>query len=111
MEDDSFEARFARFKKQQAATKSAGAGSDNGDDGDDAGDGESVDTLGRLPSLPVIGGKRRRKGTSDASGYSLSSSAMFRNAGLTDLDERYDQVCTPPLTSAVSHACLDRETV
>ena len=53
---------------------------------------EGGDTVGALPKLLVVGGKRRRKGTSDASGYSMSSSSMFRNEGLTLLDERFDQV-------------------
>lgn len=82
-EDDSWEARFARF---QAAQKHAPPGvlSDT--------DSEGGDTVGALPELSVIGGKRRRKGASDASGYSMSSSSMFRNEGLTTLDERFDQV-------------------
>ncbi|EEB89686.1 hypothetical protein MPER_12189 [Moniliophthora perniciosa FA553] len=43
--------------------------------------------------MSVIGGKkRRRKGTSDASGYSMSSSSMYRNEALKTLDERFDQV-------------------
>ena len=52
---------------------------------------EGGDTLEQLPSISVIGGKKRRKGTSEASGYSMSSSSMFRNEGLTLLDERFDQ--------------------
>ena len=58
-------------------------------DGSDGGD-----TVGSLPAMSVIGGKgkRRRKGTSDASGYSMSSSSMYRNEALQTLDERFDQV-------------------
>ncbi|KAL7285608.1 hypothetical protein ACG7TL_000712 [Trametes sanguinea] len=84
-EDESWEARFARFKQAQ---KSAPR--------DDASDldaySEGGDTIGTLPRLPVIGGKRRRKGASDASGYSMSSSSMWRNEHLTVLDERFDQI-------------------
>jgi len=86
-EDESFEARFAKFKKEQ---KSAPPPSDS--DSDLGGNSEGGDTIGRLPKLPVIGGKRRRKGTSDASGYSMSSSSMFRTEALVTLDERFDQV-------------------
>jgi len=44
--------------------------------------------------MSVIGGKRKksRKGTSEASGYSMSSSSMFRNEALQTLDERFDQM-------------------
>ena len=54
---------------------------------------EHGDTLGQLPSLSVLGAKKRkRKGTSDASGYSMSSSSMFRNEGLTRLDKQFERV-------------------
>ena len=57
------------------------------------GESEGGDTLGRLPSLSVLGAKKRkRKGTSDASGYSMSSSSMFRNEGLTSLDGQFERV-------------------
>lgn len=82
---DSWEASFARFKKEQ---KEAPPSSDSDDDLHS----EGGDTIGNLPKLPVIGGKRRRKGTSDASGYSMSSSSMYRTETLMTLDERFDQV-------------------
>jgi protein LTV1 len=63
------------------------------DDVDSDGYSEGGDTVGSMPQFSVIGGKKRRKGSSDASGYSMSSSSMFRNAGLTMIDERFDQVC------------------
>ncbi|KAH8094602.1 Low temperature viability protein-domain-containing protein [Cristinia sonorae] len=84
-QDESWEARFNAFKTAQ---NRRGPPSDDGTDLHS----ESADTVGTLPQLPVIGGKRRRKGTSDASGYSMSSSSMFRNEGLTTLDERFDQI-------------------
>jgi protein LTV1 len=58
----------------------------------DEGYSEAGDTVGSLPAMSVIGGKKRRKGTSDASGYSMSSSSMFRNKGLSTLDEMFDKV-------------------
>lgn len=77
--------RFAKFKKELRARVADGTVLD--------GASESGDTLGRLPSLSVLGAKkRRRKGTSDASGYSMSSSSLFRNEGLTSLDERFERV-------------------
>jgi len=63
--------------------------SGNSEDGFDS---DGGDTLGSLPAMSVIGGKRRRKGTSDASGYSMSSSSMYRNEALQTLDERFDQM-------------------
>ncbi|KZT04072.1 uncharacterized protein LAESUDRAFT_738030 [Laetiporus sulphureus 93-53] len=50
------------------------------------------DTIGALPQISVIGGKKRQKGTSDASGYSMSSLSMFRNEGLTLIDEQFDNI-------------------
>ncbi|KLO20785.1 Low temperature viability protein [Schizopora paradoxa] len=81
-----------RFKRFQLERKTRRDDEDDSDDDFDATRSEAQDTVGQLPKLPVIGGKRRRKGTSDASGYSMSSSSMFRNEGLTALDERFDQV-------------------
>ncbi|KAI0361122.1 LTV-domain-containing protein [Trametes cingulata] len=84
-EDESWESRFARFKQSQKSAPEQDASEFDGYS-------EGGDTVGTLPRLPVIGGKRRRKGTSDASGYSMSSSSMWRNEHLTVLDERFDQI-------------------
>lgn len=95
-EDADWEARFAKFKKVQAKEAAAAAASDDEDMYS-----EGADTIGNLPEFSVIGGKKRRKGTSDASGYSMSSSSMFRNEGLRTLDDRFDQVglhISPPST-------------
>ncbi|KAG6846065.1 hypothetical protein H0H87_006429 [Tephrocybe sp. NHM501043] len=83
-EEAGWEERFAQFKKAQKANQ---ARSDDGYDGSEGGD-----TVGTLPAMSVIGGKKRRKGTSDASGYSMSSSSMYRNEALQTLDERFDQM-------------------
>jgi protein LTV1 len=86
-EDISWEQRFSNFKKMQSGLGQSG----HSEDGCDS---DGGDTLGHLPEMSVIGGKgkRRRKGTSDASGYSMSSSSMYRNEALQTLDERFDQV-------------------
>ncbi|OCH90064.1 Low temperature viability protein [Obba rivulosa] len=83
--EENWEARFARFKREQRAAPPS-----DGSDLDAYS--EAADTVGTLPQFSVIGGKKRRKGASDASGYSMSSSSMFRNDGLTTLDERFDQI-------------------
>lgn len=80
-----WEQHFAQFKKSQQATARS-------DEGEDDLRTEGGDTVAGLPSISVIGGKKRRKGTSDASGYSMSSSSMFRNDALKTLDDRFDQV-------------------
>ncbi|KAG1850581.1 Low temperature viability protein-domain-containing protein [Suillus subalutaceus] len=82
--EDAGKRAFAQFKKEQ---KDAPPPSDS----DDELHSDGGDTIGTLPKLPVIGGKRRRKGTSDASGYSMSSSSMYRTETLMTLDERFDQ--------------------
>ncbi|EJD03733.1 Low temperature viability protein [Fomitiporia mediterranea MF3/22] len=87
--DEGWEARFAKFKKSlEAKIKEQQAESDLASDIRS----EGGDTVGHLPNISVIGGKKRRKGASDASGYSMSSSSMFRNEGLSLLDERFDQI-------------------
>ncbi|KAF8079061.1 Low temperature viability protein-domain-containing protein [Lyophyllum atratum] len=83
-EEGGWEERFAQFKRAQKIKQ---AQSDDGYDGSEGGD-----TIGTLPAMSVIGGKKRRKGTSDASGYSMSSSSMYRNEALQTLDERFDQM-------------------
>ncbi|PVF99862.1 Low temperature viability protein [Serendipita vermifera] len=83
-DEDDWQTRFAKFKLQQKSRIVDGSLID--------GQSEGGDTLGRLPSLSVAGAKkRRRKGNSDASGYSMSSSSMFRNEGLTRLDEQFER--------------------
>ncbi|KAF9015757.1 Low temperature viability protein-domain-containing protein [Cyathus striatus] len=82
----SWEERFAAFKKSHKQAEEDG-GTDDGFTS------EAGDTVNGLPAISVIGGKkRRRKGTSEASGYSMSSSSMYRNEALQTLDERFDQM-------------------
>ncbi|KXN88909.1 Protein LTV1 [Leucoagaricus sp. SymC.cos] len=85
--DLGWEERFARFKRSQARA-------DKNSTSDNEFASEAGDTIGGLPEITVIGGKgkRRRKGSSDASGYSMSSSSMHRNEALQILDERFDQI-------------------
>ncbi|KAF8604068.1 LTV-domain-containing protein [Ceratobasidium sp. AG-I] len=89
--EDDLVSRVAAFKKSQARVGETLSGNE-----DDFNYSEGGDTIGKLPSLPplsVIGGKRRRKGAgSDASGFSMSSSSMFRNDGLRGLDAQFDRM-------------------
>jgi protein LTV1 len=71
------------------------------DDDEDFGS-EGGDTIGELPETAPR--RSRRKVASDAgSGLSMSSSALFRNAGLQTLDERFDAVrrLSRPLVSSL----------
>jgi protein LTV1 len=93
-EEQSWEDRFKAFK---AAQKSGDVVPADMSEIDDAERSEMADTIGSLSNMTdmmVIGGKRRRgkRGPSDATGMSMSSSSMFRNQGLRDLDERFDKV-------------------
>jgi protein LTV1 len=92
--EETWEDRFKAFKESGKATLEEGSL-----DGDaEVERSEMADTLGSMVSglgdLTVKGGKKRRgkRGPSDASGMSMSSSSMFRNAGLRDLDDRFDKV-------------------
>jgi protein LTV1 len=81
-----WEERFALFRKNREDH-------DQKSTSDDEFAFEENDTIGSLLSISVIGGKgKRRRMGSDASGYSMSSSSMYRNQALQTLDERFDQV-------------------
>lgn len=89
--------RFKAFKAGHGAAAGAGAAGSASGGIDDAERSEMADTIGSLANrtdLMVLGGKKRRgkRGPSDATGMSMSSSSMFRNEGLRTLDERFDQV-------------------
>jgi len=85
VDPEDWQVAVRRFKQTQR-TRPDDAGSDVD------GYSEGGDTVGSIPQFFVIGGKKRRKGSSEASGYSMSSSSLYRNGGLTMIDERFDQV-------------------
>ncbi|VDB86918.1 unnamed protein product [Peniophora sp. CBMAI 1063] len=86
-EDASLEDRVAAFKRRQKS--SAAAAPASVDEDDDFGS-EGASTLGNLPTFSVIGGKKRRTGGSDASGFSMSSSAMARTESMRLLDDHFE---------------------
>ncbi|KAI0028583.1 LTV-domain-containing protein [Vararia minispora EC-137] len=88
-ENAGWEARFAAFKRKKEREALKAGLSDNDDN--EEGASEGADTVGRMPAFSVIGGKKRRRGGSDASGYSMTSSSMFRTDGLRLLDDRFEQ--------------------
>jgi protein LTV1 len=88
-------ARFATFKREQAR-KPTGTLSDSESE---------VDTVGQMPEFPAAGSRRRRRDTSDASGFSMSSSSIFRSDGLRDLDDRFDQ---ESVSDSMANMCTNK---
>jgi protein LTV1 len=94
--EETWEDRFRAFKQAQRDGAAGGPGSEAAIERS-----EMADTLGSMVSgmedLMVRGGKKRRgkRGPSDASGMSMSSSSMFRTQGLRDLDARFDKASLP----------------
>ncbi|WVQ77750.1 40S ribosomal protein S27 [Cryptococcus sp. DSM 104548] len=96
--EETWEDRFKAFKAQQHKLPEVVSEAGDEDMWGDEERSEMADTIGSLASnmgdLMVQGGKKRRgkRGPSDASGMSMSSSSMFRTQGLRDLDDRFDKI-------------------
>ncbi|CAK9784025.1 LTV-domain-containing protein [Cutaneotrichosporon oleaginosum] len=94
--EETWEDRFRAFKAAGGHHKPASNG--GWDDADSAERSEMADTVGSLVSgmddLMVRGGKKRhgKRGPSDASGMSMSSSNVYRNDNLRTLDDRFDAI-------------------
>jgi protein LTV1 len=82
-DDAEWLARFATFKREQQDRKAVDTSLSGS---------ESEDTVGQIPEFPAPGNRRKRRETSDASGFSMSSASIFRSDGLRDLDDRFDHV-------------------
>jgi protein LTV1 len=109
-EGETWEDRFRAFKASGAlaAARSSAALEPNHPLEDEDERSEAADTLASLRSAaPTVLGakKRRRAGGSQASGYSMSSSSMFRNKGLTVLDEMFDKVSRKPYDPPRPRGC------
>ncbi|ETS63935.1 hypothetical protein PaG_02264 [Moesziomyces aphidis] len=115
-ENMSLEARVALFKKQQEMQRRAGPSSDDGEDDDEERDqlaslrggsrvaGSQAGTMYTAGGTAIgkkgkPGALARRAASTKApsigggsTAWSMSSSAMFRNKGLTDLDDRFAQL-------------------
>lgn len=99
--EQSWEDRFKAFKSSGKLEEVRKQAAEFTPSEADEGHSEMADTVASLPAaMKVIGGKKRRKGASDASGYSMSSSSMFRNKGLSTLDEMFDQKVSSPILFA-----------
>lgn len=88
-------ARFAAFKREQQGRKPIDIPLSDCES-------EEPDAVGQMPEFSS--GRRRRQGTSDASGFSMSSASVFRSDGLRDLDDRFDQVS---VLESVVKPCTD----
>ena len=62
----------------------------------------STTSLGGTMSVSNRSRRRKKKAGTESSGYSMSSSALFRTEGLTLLDDRFDKVC---LASLLRNKC------
>jgi protein LTV1 len=82
-DDAEWLARFAAFKREQQDRKAMDTSLSGS---------ESEDTVGQIPEFSASGNRRKRRETSDASGFSMSSASIFRSDGLRDLDDRFDHV-------------------
>lgn len=85
---DAWMKEFSKFKKEQRKTKQA-------DDLSSMADTMSFGGLSSIGSTMSVSKRRRRrekKSGTATSGYSMSSSALFRTEGLTLLDDRFDKV-------------------
>ena len=84
---DGWEAKVARFKASQKGKAKEG----DSDDEDEMTEGG--DTIADLRASNARRPPRKKIGASQSgSQFSMTSSAMFRNAGLQTLDEQFDQV-------------------
>ncbi|KEI42131.1 uncharacterized protein L969DRAFT_80855 [Mixia osmundae IAM 14324] len=83
LEETQWEAEMAKYKTPASMHA---AESDLGDEADS----EGGDTIAELKAASAR--RPPRKAPSAATGYSMSSSAMFRNKGLSTLDDQFDEV-------------------
>ncbi|BEI79558.1 hypothetical protein CcaverHIS002_0100870 [Cutaneotrichosporon cavernicola] len=96
--EETWEDRFRAFKAAGGHPKVPSNGGWNDDDVDSAERSEMADTVGSLVNgiedMMVRGGKKRhgKRGPSDASGMSMSSSNVYRNDNLRTLDDRFDAI-------------------
>jgi protein LTV1 len=84
-DETGWEARFAAFQKQKQGRQAMDPSlSDSGS--------ETGDTVGQMPEFSAHGRRGRRRETSDASGFTMSSLSISRSEGLRDLDDRFDKI-------------------
>ena len=90
--EETWEDRFKAFKR---AEKERGDRADSDEEIERSVIADSISSMvSGMDDLIVRGGKKRhgKRGPSDATGMSMSSSSMYRTQGLRDLDARFDKV-------------------
>ncbi|ANB13752.1 Ltv1p [Sugiyamaella lignohabitans] len=90
--EEDWETAFRQFKLDQSRSKAPidGVSDDEFDE-----DRDEVGSLSQVPSgrrITKSGRKQKIGAKTDLTGFSMSSSALFRNDGLTLLDNRFDKI-------------------
>lgn len=89
--EQEWETAFRQFKIDETRKSHATGGSDDEYSEEDD---EERDEVGSLKAIPAYKKRTKPRGgaKTDLSGVSMTSSAMFRNEGLTLLDDRFDKI-------------------
>lgn len=92
VEGDAWMHEFSKFKKAEKRMKKPV------DDASSLADTMSFggSSLGGTMSMSGRTRRRHKKAGTESSGYSMTSSSLFRTEGLTTLDARFDKVVDPP---------------
>lgn len=82
---------FSKFKKAEKRSKRAGFADDTSSMADTMSFG-GTSSFGGTMSISGRTRRRHRKAGTESSGYSMTSSSLFRTEGLTTLDARFDKI-------------------
>lgn len=99
VEGDAWMHEFSKFKKAEKRMKKPA------DDASSMADTMSFggSSLGGTMSMSGRTRRRHKKAGTESSGYSMTSSSLFRTEGLTTLDARFDKVTDPFLRLIIIH--------
>lgn len=99
VEGDAWMHEFSKFKKAEKRMKKPA------DDASSMADTMSFgsSSLGGTMSMSGRTRRRHKKAGTESSGYSMTSSSLFRTEGLTTLDARFDKVTNPFLRLIIIH--------
>ncbi|KAI5849396.1 Low temperature viability protein [Morchella snyderi] len=92
-DDNAWMSEFSKFKKAEKRNKKMAGGGD--DDASSMADTMSFGGASSFGGTMSISGRTRRrhkKAGTESSGYSMTSSSLFRTEGLTTLDARFDKI-------------------
>ncbi|KAK9379126.1 Low temperature viability protein [Kockiozyma suomiensis] len=90
-QEGGWEKQFSKFKNSSNQQPNYSSSADGFDEDEDLDDLASLASFTRKMNLSS--GKKKSSGArTSTTGFSMSSSAMFRNEGLTLIDDRFDQI-------------------